>query len=183
MGHEPSSPAFNAWGHPFRLPQWLSGKEFICNAGDAGDVGSIPGSGRSPGGGHGYPLQYSCLKNPMDRGAWQATVCGVTRSCTWLKRLNTHNPFWRRLQAVIGPFHLFLLYVPAKPKWKEESRREWGHLGRGVSTGSGRTSHSSNYSWDDTSRSKESGEKMRWRMTDLKHQMETGFEPGGKGGM
>ena len=44
-----------------------------ANAGDAGDVGSIPGSGRSPGGGHGNSLQYSCLENPMDRGAWQAT--------------------------------------------------------------------------------------------------------------
>ena len=46
---------------------------------NAGDSGSIPGSGRSPGGGHGSPLQYSCLENPMDRGAWQATVHGVTK--------------------------------------------------------------------------------------------------------
>ena len=45
-----------------------------ANAGDIRDVGSIPGSGRSPGGGHSSPLQYSCLENPMDRGAWQATV-------------------------------------------------------------------------------------------------------------
>ena len=45
---------------------------------NAGDAGSIPGSGRSPGGGNGNPLQYSCLKNPMDRGTWQATVHGVT---------------------------------------------------------------------------------------------------------
>ena len=43
------------------------------NAGDIRDLGLIPGSGRSPGGGHGNPLQYSCLENPMDRGAWQAT--------------------------------------------------------------------------------------------------------------
>ena len=49
-------------------PQWLTGKESACNAGDIADVGSIPGSGRSPGGGNGNPLQYSCLKNPMDRG-------------------------------------------------------------------------------------------------------------------
>ena len=49
-----------------------------ANAGDIRDVGSIPGSGRSPGGGHGSPLQYSCLENPMDRGAWRATVHGVT---------------------------------------------------------------------------------------------------------
>ena len=45
-------------------------------------MGSIPGSGRSPGGGHGYSLQYSCLKNPMDRGAWQAAVHGVARVIT-----------------------------------------------------------------------------------------------------
>ena len=59
------------------LPWWLSGKESDYSAGEAGDLGSIPGSRRSPGGGHGNPLQYSCLKNPMDRGAWRATVHGV----------------------------------------------------------------------------------------------------------
>ena len=52
------------------------GKESACNA---GDLGSIPGSGRSPGEGNGNPLQYSCLENLMDRGAWRATVHGVTR--------------------------------------------------------------------------------------------------------
>ena len=66
----------------FGLSQWLSGKESICNAGDAGDLSSIPGSGRSPGGGRGNPLQYSCLENPMDRGAWWATVHGVSKSRT-----------------------------------------------------------------------------------------------------
>ena len=45
-----------------------------ANAGDIRDAGSIPGSGRSPGKGHGNPLQYACLENPVDRGAWQATV-------------------------------------------------------------------------------------------------------------
>ena len=49
-----------------------------ASAGDAGEVGSIPGLGRSPGEGNGNPLQYSCLGNPMDRGEWQATVHGVT---------------------------------------------------------------------------------------------------------
>ena len=53
-------------------------------------MGSIPGSGRSPGAGHGNPLQYSRLGNPMDTGAWQATVPGVTKSRTQLKRLSTH---------------------------------------------------------------------------------------------
>ena len=50
------------------------------NIGDVRDMGLIPGLGRSPGGGHGNPLQYSCLENPMDRGAWQATVHGVPKS-------------------------------------------------------------------------------------------------------
>ena len=53
------------------------GKESTCSAGDTGDVGLIPGSGRSPGGGNGNPLQYSCLGYPTDRGIWQATVHGV----------------------------------------------------------------------------------------------------------
>ena len=52
---------------------------------NAGDVGSIPGSGRSPGGGYGNPLQYSCLENPVDRGAWRAWSMGVTTSWTQLK--------------------------------------------------------------------------------------------------
>ena len=51
-----------------------------ANAGDVKDVGSISGSGRFPGGGHGYPLQYACLENPMHRGAWQATVHRVAKS-------------------------------------------------------------------------------------------------------
>ena len=54
---------------------------------NAGDVGSIPGSGRSPGGGNGNPFQSSCLENPMDRGAWQATVHGVAKSQTGLSDL------------------------------------------------------------------------------------------------
>ena len=59
-------------------------KEFICNAGDTGDASSIPGSGRFPEGGNGNPLQYSCLENPMDRGAWWATVHKATKSNTCL---------------------------------------------------------------------------------------------------
>ena len=61
------------------------------NAGDVRDTGSIPGSGRSPGGEHGYPLQYSCLGNPKDRGAWQAIVHSVSQSRTQLKQLSTHG--------------------------------------------------------------------------------------------
>ena len=60
----------------------LPGKESPCNAGDTEDMGSIPGLGRSPGGGYAYPLQYPCLENPMDRGVWQTTVHGVTKSQT-----------------------------------------------------------------------------------------------------
>ena len=58
------------------------GKESACNA---GDLGLIPGLGRLPGEGNGNPLQYSCLENFMDRGAWQATVHGVTESQTQLR--------------------------------------------------------------------------------------------------
>ena len=64
--------------------QRLSGKESSCNAGAAVHVGLTPGSGRPPGGGKGNPLQYSCPENPMDRGAWWATVHGVTKSQTQL---------------------------------------------------------------------------------------------------
>ena len=64
------------------LPQWLSSEEPACDAGAAGDVGSILGSGRSPGGGNGNPLQYSSLEKPMDRGAWRATVHRVAKSRT-----------------------------------------------------------------------------------------------------
>ena len=56
-------------------------KESSCSA---GDVGSVPGLGGSPGEGNGYPFHYSCLKNPMDRGTWRATVHGVTKSQTRL---------------------------------------------------------------------------------------------------
>ena len=69
------------------VPGGSEGKASACNA---GDPGSIPESGRSPGEGNGSPLQYSCLENPMDRGAWQATVHGVAKSQT---RLNDFTFF------------------------------------------------------------------------------------------
>ena len=65
------------WGTFKGFPDGSDGKESTYNA---GDLGSIPGLGRSPGGGHGNPLQYSCLENPMDRGAWCTIVHGVTKS-------------------------------------------------------------------------------------------------------
>ena len=64
------------------FPWWLSGREYACNA---GDMGSIPKSGRSPGEGNGNQIQYSCLDNPMDIGDWRATVPGVAKSRTQLR--------------------------------------------------------------------------------------------------
>ena len=68
------------WG----FPDGSVGKEPACNAGGTGDMGLIPGLGRSPGEGHGNTLQISCMKNPVDRGAWQATVHGLAKSQTRL---------------------------------------------------------------------------------------------------
>ena len=70
------------------LLRWLSGKQSIWNA---GDLGSIPGLERFSGEGNGHPLQYSCLGNPMDRGAWWATIHGVAKESdtTWELNCNT----------------------------------------------------------------------------------------------
>ena len=73
------------------FPWYLSGKESACNAGVTGDLGSIPGQERSPGRGHGNLLQYSCLENLVDRGAWWATVHKVAKSGTQLKQLSTYT--------------------------------------------------------------------------------------------
>ena len=67
------------------FPGGARGKEPSINAGGLRDVGSIPGSGRSPGGEHSNPPQYSCLENPMDRGAWRAILHRVSKSQTGLK--------------------------------------------------------------------------------------------------
>ena len=69
------------------VPDGSDSKESTCNA---GDPGSIPESRRFPGEGHGNPLQYSCLENSMDRGAWQTTVHGVAKSQTWLSNWHFH---------------------------------------------------------------------------------------------
>ena len=66
-------------------------KNMSVNAGGIRNTDLNPESGRCPGGGHGNPLQYSCLENPMDRGAWQATVHRVAKSQTQLKRLSSHS--------------------------------------------------------------------------------------------
>ena len=75
-------------------------KNLPANAGDIRDMSSIPGLGRSPGEGHGNPLQYSCLENPMDRGAWGTTVHGVTKSQTRLKQLSMHTCDQHRYQSI-----------------------------------------------------------------------------------
>ena len=69
------------------VPLYLVVKNLPATAGATRGVVLIPGSGSSPGGGHGNPLQYSCLENPMNRGAWQATVHGITKSQTRLSDL------------------------------------------------------------------------------------------------
>ena len=71
----------------FYCPWWLRREESACNA---GDLGSIPSLGGSPGGGHSNPLQYSCMENPRDRRAWRTTVHGVTKSVTQLSKLSSH---------------------------------------------------------------------------------------------
>ena len=71
------------------LPWWFSGKKFACQV---GEMGSIPGSGRSPGEGNGNPLQYTCLGNPMDRGAWWAKMRGVTKELDMTEQLRDNNP-------------------------------------------------------------------------------------------
>ena len=80
-----------------------------ANTGDVRGAGLIPGSEKFPGGRHGNPLQYSCLENPMDRGAWRATVHGVTKSQTWPKWFSTAHSVtgiegWRCYSKCCGPW-------------------------------------------------------------------------------
>ena len=83
-----SSPGIllNLFSEPPTGSEGFSGGSVVknppANAGDTRDAGLIPGLGRSSGGGNGNPLQYSCLENPVDRGVWWATVCGVPKSRT-----------------------------------------------------------------------------------------------------
>ena len=78
-------------GHSWASQMVLVIKNLPATSEDITDIGSIPGSGRFPGGKQLNPLQYSYLENPMDRGAWGATVHGVTKSQTQLKQLGTHT--------------------------------------------------------------------------------------------
>ena len=87
----------------YGLPQWLSGKESACNS---GEMGLIFGFGRSTGGGNGNPLQYSCLENPMDRGACWATIHGVTKNRT---QLSTHTCMYMYLYCMCVHTHLHVM--------------------------------------------------------------------------
>ena len=90
-----------------------------ANAGDVRDVGSIPGSGKSPGGGSegGNPLQDSCLEKPMDRGTWQATVHGVAKSRTWLNdRGHNNKHYGNHHQLTLKWFRKKIIYIQ---RWRE----------------------------------------------------------------
>ena len=97
---QPKWPKVGDW---FGFLSVLVAKNPLTNAGDIRDMGSIPGSGRCPGGGHSSPFQHSCLENSMDRGPWQTTVHRVTKSWTQLKRFSMHaqkmakNHFFNRI--------------------------------------------------------------------------------------
>ena len=80
--NQPTSTCYSDLTGYHGLLLWLSRKDSVCSAGDTGETGLIPGSGRFPGRGHGIPLQYSCLENPMDKGTWQPRVHELTESVT-----------------------------------------------------------------------------------------------------
>ena len=94
--------------------QFPGGSEVKVSASSVGDLGSIPGSGRSPGEGNGNPLQYSCLENPMDRESWQATVQGVAKSRTRLSNFtmgsNIHNFIIIHRNKVVISLAIFSLW-------------------------------------------------------------------------
>ena len=92
------------------FPGGANDKELPANAGDRRDVDLIPELGRSPGGGHGNPLQYSCLENPMDREARWATVHGVAESWTRLKRLSTHTSVYLGMELLDPIVNLCLTF-------------------------------------------------------------------------
>ena len=94
----------------FPLSAGLGSKESTCSA---GDLGSVPGSGKPSGGGNGNPLQYSCLENPMDRGAWWAIVHGFTKSWTRLRGQQFHFPVvWVSVASELAHSHssFFAIY-------------------------------------------------------------------------
>ena len=102
--------------------KWLV-KKPLPDAGDKRDTILIPGSERSSGGGHGNPLQYSCLENPKDRGDWRATVHRVTKTRRWLKQLislflslsHTHIHTQKVLSICFTPTHKYTLTLSLFP--------------------------------------------------------------------
>ena len=92
---------------PYGLPRGQDSKESACSA---GDVGSIPGLGRSPGGGHGNPLQYSSLENPMERGALWATVHGAAKS--WTQPSNQAQHVYAMYYNSAGIFLILIFLCP-----------------------------------------------------------------------
>ena len=86
-------------------------KKPLADAGDVRDAGSIPGLERSPGGGHGNSLQHSCLENPMDIGAWRATVHRVAKSRTQLKWLTMHAQSWIWIYTLLYTCYMTLINV------------------------------------------------------------------------
>ena len=88
-----------------------------ANVGDSRDAGSIPGLRRAPAEGNGSPLQYSCLENPMNRGAWGATVHGVAKSQTRLKRLNTSTTDYGKGDGISSPQLCFALQDSISAVW------------------------------------------------------------------
>ena len=98
------------------FPGGSDGKESACNV---GDLGLIPGLGRSPGGEHGNPLQYSCLENPMNRRAWWATVLGVAKSWAWLSAQHSTFVFFILLILRI------LSHLPVVVVKRRSRRRRW----------------------------------------------------------
>ena len=92
-------------------------KTLPADAGDARDVGSIPGPGRSPAGGNGSPLQYSCLGNPMDRGAWRATVHGIAKN-------RTQPSMHALIMIVVYTSKHFLKDIISQAMWEKADTRE-----------------------------------------------------------
>ena len=98
----------------FYILGFPGGSEVKASACNAGDLGSIPGLGRSPGEGNGNPLQSSCLENPMDKGAWWATVHGVAKSRTWLSdftSLHFSTFYLKELVTIVIEYYFLWLHV------------------------------------------------------------------------
>ena len=116
------------WLKKIGLPwwiRWLKKKKSACNA---GDVGSIPGSGRSPGEGNGNPLQYSFLENSMDRGSWQATVPGVTKSWTRLSDWTTTSQQRQDYRIQIKALFALTQIFEAGTRCEDDTLQGWFFL-------------------------------------------------------